>query len=241
MLMNTFPLMFKRRAAKIKGGELLSSVVLRLEIKEETEICLGVFADAFIVDWGDGKSGNQVKHYYDQPGCYTLKVVGAAIHALDLSKMHLQEVFFENCIWLEHLRCNQNQLKELHLAQLPELMTLDCSDNQLEKLDLQRNNCLHWLDCSRNSLRVLSVCPGSQLVYLYCSCNQLKELDFSVCKKLFCLDIGYNNLEAQELNICFAGLPLVKGMVRPGIMLEGNPGDKMCKLDILRIKGWDIT
>ena len=92
MPMNTFPIMFGRRSVKIKSGDLLSAVRLKLEIKKETEICLGIFADAFIIDWGDGESGTQFEHYYEQPGYYTLKIVGAAIHALDLSKIHLKEL-----------------------------------------------------------------------------------------------------------------------------------------------------
>ena len=241
MPMNTFPIMFGRRSVKIKSGDLLSAVRLKLEIKKETEICLGIFADAFIIDWGDGESGTQFEHYYEQPGYYTLKMVGAAIHALDLSKIHLKEIVFENCIWLEHLRCSQNQLRELSLDQLPELVTLDCSGNHLEELNLEKNNCLHWLDCSRNALYSLKLSPVSQLAYLYCSCNHLKELNFSMCKKLYCLDIGYNELQAQELNICFAGLHQVRGALRAGIMLEGNPGDQKCKLDILHIRGWVIS
>lgn len=238
--MNTFPLFFKRRSCYGKEGDLLNYALLTIEIEAETEICLDIAADTFFIDWGDGDSGYILKHRYENAGMYKVRLIGIAIHRLELSKANLVELDLEKCGGLEYLSCAYNRLKFLNLSFCPCMTILDCSHNELEALHLKEMDRLCFVDCSANQLEECQVTDCNHLLYFYASHNRLQELRISSCKDLVCLDIGENNFAPSEMNRFIDSLPAVsRGAC---IMIDKNPGGgKDYQTATLRDKGWSIV
>lgn len=238
--MNIYPILFNRRNYQGREGDQLGFIVMCISLQEETDICLGINAMTFMVDWGDGCSDHKNLHHYEQAGKYKVRIIGFSICLLDVSKCHVVELSLERCPWLEMLLCAHNHLKKLELPNYLDLVFLDCSDNELSEFRLSERNVLQRLDCSKNKLKLLDLSGCEALVYLYGSFNRLQHLDLSPCGQICSVDVGYNALELAGLHQLFDTLPDMKGR-NAAIMMERNPGcSKDCNTDVLHQKGWCI-
>lgn len=240
--MKDIPFVFRRRCYEIKEKKLISVIRMTVNIEAETEVYIGISAMSFIIDWGDGQADSAFCHRYEQGGEYQVTIVGAAIHALNLSKTFISELILGECIWLQHLICTYNKLEQLDVTGCINLMILDCSyNNRLTDLKLGQLGNLVMLDCSYNNLKFLLVNGCSELLYLYCAENNLTSLDLSSNRALREVDLGNNKMEAKQLEQCFNTLPLIPQQAIAGIMLDGNPGTFDCTFSVLKQKGWQIV
>lgn len=238
--MDELPWIFKRRSFQTPQGEQLGMISMQVKAGEGIEICPVVEATTFLVDWGDGCSDYSQCHCYEQEGVYRVRIVGSAIHALDVSKCRLTDLQIGKCPGLQHLNCAHNFMTHLEIGSSSALVTLDCSDNALTALELTDAGSLFSLDCSRNYLTRLKLERCEQLYYLYCADNELSDISLDGCTNLSCVDIGYNHLDAAALNRFFALLP---DRPKAAILLEQeNLGcGKACDPELLRRKGWIIV
>ena len=78
---------------------------------------------------------------------------------------------------LTSLECEENQLTELDLSNVPNLTTLWCYQNQLTELDLSSVPGLTTLYCSANQMSKLELSAVPNLVNLHCETNLITELD----------------------------------------------------------------
>jgi hypothetical protein len=80
---------------------------------------------------------------------------------------------------LTFLLCDELELVELNLTNVPELIGLNVNRNQLAKLDLSHVPKLIWLNCYDNKLTELDLFSVPGLTYLSCGSNKLTKLDLS--------------------------------------------------------------
>ena len=240
--MGYLPFIFKRRTGEEKQGDLLGFIVLKVCVPGETDICIGIESAAFLIDWGDGISDNLMQHRYEQAGEYTLRIVGTAIHWLDISKCHVAGIYLRKCFWLEQLLCDHNHLQILDISHCPALRVVDCAYNVLVGLRLGRGQSLKSLDCSHNVLQHLEIGHCKQLKCFYSAFNLLTQLDFYGCEQIRCVDIGNNRFTAEGLNRLYESLPELNIPDTAAVMLEQSSGaDRKSALDLFYRKVWKIV
>ena len=120
----------------------------------------------------------------------------------------LTELNLTNCVQLQKLICNSNELTKLDLTGITQLRDLDCYSNFLTELDISNCVQLRSLICFGNKLSELNLTKCKQLEYLSCGSNynitkldltdltQLKKLD---CSRSFLTELDLTNLtQLQE-------------------------------------------
>ena len=172
-------------------------------------------------------------------------------NAIDVSNKGISSLKgIEHFIYLEDLKCADNNLTSLDVSKLPRLITLECNRNQLTSLNVTKEKeyyRLHKLDCSQNQLAWLDI-PQGVHEELNCSYNQLTSLDFSNCSDwLHKINISHNRIDAF-MTETLESLPDVtegywKGNnVSYSISISGGTtNDNVCtgaQADIAKNKGW---
>lgn len=240
--MSMFPFPFKRRTCEDKCCDSMGIVVLKVKVLDETFIHFFIDSGALLIDWGDGISTYETFHTYSQGGEYTVRIVGAEINTLDVSRCHVLEIDVNGCEWIEYLNCSGNMLKKLNVSGCRWLMELDCSVNELKELHFSGSANLRVLDCHQNILERLSLEGCENLLCFYGSMNEIRELNLECCRELRCVDIGGNNFETKNLNRFFALLPMRDESDDARIMCDLNRGYGLdCDLELLREKGWNAV
>lgn len=102
--------------------------------------------------------------------------------------------------WLTFLLCDELELVELDLTNVPELIGLNVNRNQLAKLDLIHVPKLIWLNCYDNKLTELDLSNVPGLTYLSCGSNKLSKLDLSSVPGLTKLMCHTNLLTGLDLS-----------------------------------------
>lgn len=236
--MSALPWIFKRRSYELQESDPLGMIRMLVYVEEGMVVYPVVHAQTYFIDWGDGCSDGERSHCYEQAGHYRIRIVGMAIHAVDVSKCSVYELYTEECPGIRHLNCAHNQLSRLDVSRNFCLVTLDCSDNWLTELEIRKADELIWLDCSDNKLNQLVWQSCKKLLYLYCSGNKLHRIVPENSKYLHCIDIGYNQMSGEDLNRFFGRLPYTHNAA---ILIEQDlPDEKNCQLDMLRQKEWHI-
>lgn len=235
------PIVFRRRSVQNSLLDPLAKVKIKICTEEDGhKVQIGIAAKVFLVDWGDGVADHSVTHVYEQKGCYRIRIIGAEITLLDISKCGVTRLHLARCYYLEHLNCGYNRLQDLNVIGCCNLITLDCQGNELTRLQVGQQDQLLFLECSNNQLTSLKLNSLFRLQYLYCACNKFHMLDLQANSQLWCVDIGKNCLNRQELKILFEKLPLRKEGAQ--IMCDENPGyTAQCDFEILQQKGWQIV
>ena len=101
---------------------------------------------------------------------------------------------------LSFLSCDELELVELDLTNVPELIGLKVNRNLLAKLDLSYVHRLIWLDCYGNVLTELDLSNVPGLTYLSCGSNRLTKLDLSSVPGLAKLMCHTNELTELDLS-----------------------------------------
>lgn len=240
--MSDFPFMFRRRTCEVKNCDALGFVTFKIKVEDDTEIRFFISATTVLVDWGDGLSTYETSHRYAQGGIYDVRVMGAEINMLDISRCYVLQLELAYCPWLEHLICSGNKLTFLDISACEWLVGLECAMNELTELNIGKNMRLQFLDCNLNQLRRLNLSACEKLVYLFCCTNEISELDLSKCLNIRCVDIGNNCFAAEELDVFFKTLPELQKNREARIMCDLNSGyTNECNLSLLSAKGWVLV
>jgi len=78
---------------------------------------------------------------------------------------------------IEALECENNNLSQIDLFNVPNLRQLNCSNNLITALDVSSYNNLKTLFCSANQIETLDFANNPMLYNLNCSNNQLLSLN----------------------------------------------------------------
>lgn len=237
--MGTRPVILPRRSYRHKNVAREGCVRFRVEVSCATGMLIGLSAEAFRVDWGDGKADDDLMHTYDFGGSYDVVISGIAINQLNLSHCWLKSIDLSECPWLEYVDVSFNFLTRLDVSCCPNLTVLLCGHSLIRKLEL--GDSLPWLvylDCSSNQLEKLKFPQTCGLQYLQADRNQLSELDFKNCPDLSCLDMADNALYPSALQRALDSLPEVSSRVPAWVVYELNPFWEDVEDEHLRKKGW---
>jgi len=114
--------------------------------------------DNFSINWGDGnieghdgyRSSNPIpvtmKHKYDIPGKYTIKIEEDSLASLDISGIKgIYEVNLKGCEKLEELKCGNTEISKLELVDCKKLKYLACNNTNISVLDLSGSPDLEYL------------------------------------------------------------------------------------------------
>lgn len=115
---------------------------------------------------------------------------------------------------LKTLFCYENTLGALDVTQNASLVELQCYTNLMTSLDVSNNDLLSFLACGNNPLGSLNLSQNTSLNTLHCNSAQLSSLDVSQNVLLIILECSDNNLTtlnvAQNLALktlkCFENL-----------------------------------
>lgn len=103
---------------------------------------------------------------------------------------------------LNKLKCNNNQLTGINIANCINLTDLDCYGNRLTKLNLTNCTGLKKLACYNNQLTDLNLTNCTGLSVLHCQENQLTELKVNDCASLTILACYNNRLNILDCSNC---------------------------------------
>jgi len=155
----------------------------------------------------------------------------------------------EHFLYLEELKCADNNLTSLDVSKLPRLRNLDCHSNQLTSLNVTKEKehySLFTLDCYLNQLTRLDI-PQGVHEKLNCSYNKLTYIDFSHCSySLHNIYIYHNRIDAFMTETLESLLDVTesKGSDSYRISISSSTtNDNVCtgaQADIARNKGWDV-
>jgi surface protein len=131
---------------------------------------------------------------------FTSDVSGLA--SLDVSNKNISNLTgIEDFIGLTELRCNDNSLTALNIANNTALTTLDCYNNSLSALNVEVNVALLELTSHHNNYNTLDVSNNALLTKLYCGSSNLTSLDISnntALADFSCSSSSLNNLDVSN-------------------------------------------
>ncbi len=116
------------------------------------------------------------------------------------------------------LSCENNQLSEMRIKDLPTLRFLYCENNEIQELDLRQVVNIETLSCYSNKLNILDLSACKKLKELRCAKNELKALDLSNTPLLSDLSCYENKLESLDLSkvpgltVIFCGTNALKNL-----------------------------
>ena len=237
--MRTIPVILPRRSFRCKNVAREGCRRFQVEVTDATGIMIGVAANVFWIDWGDGNMDSDLMHTYEKAGAYEVVISGIDINQLNLSHCWLRSIDLSACPWLEYINVSFNFLKELDVSCCPYLTVLLCERNLLRKLKLGDNlPWLVYLDCSCNLLGQLEFPSDCGLQYLLADSNQLVCLHFRNCPYLYCADIADNIMQPPALQEALDSLPTVPAELSALVMYELNPAFwQVDEMQLLK-KGW---
>ncbi len=216
---------------KTEGWEVAFTIEYKGDKEEVTRIELAGVGEAQIY-WGDSmvrdlsldwrlkmKVGEEreindskvVKHVYEAPGKYRVRMVGKTGGSLIWFKcqqdgikenIYLTTLDVSRCPGLEFLYCRNNRIARLKVGGLTELKELDCGNNELTELDVTQNKELEGLECFGNRLEELNISQNSKLKKLDCDENRLSRLEVDNNTELTLLWCHSNRIERLELGSC---------------------------------------
>ena len=105
---------------------------------------------------------------------------------------------------LEYLRCENNLISNINIAQNTNLKFLECQNNQLTNLDVTQNTSLLRIFCFNNQITNLNLSQNPLLIMLYCSSNLITTLNISPLSNLIWLACQANlltNLDVSNNNL----------------------------------------
>lgn len=237
--MRSIPMILPRRSYRHKNVAREGCVRFRVEVMAGVGIMIGLSAEAFWVDWGDGKADSDLIHTYEATGGYDVVVSGVAINQLNLAHCWLKSIDLSECPWLEYIDVSFNFMTKLDVSYCPYLSVLLCGHGLI--LQLRLGNSLPWLvylDCAWNRLELLDFPRNCGLLYLQADGNQLVCLHFQNCPDLRCVDIADNTLQPHALQKALDSLPDVSSGECAYVMYELNPSFWKVNDEQLRKRGW---
>lgn len=237
--MKTIPVILPRRSWRRKTVSREGCIRFRIKVFAGTGMMIGLSAEAFWVNWGDGVSDSDLIHTYKSAGTYDVVISGLAINQLNLAHCWLQTIDLSGCPWLEYVDVSFNFLTELDISACPYLTGVLCERNLLR--ELQMGECLPWLfylDCSINLLESLKFPRACALQYLVAHSNNLLNLNFRNCPDLCSVDIADNLLEPDVLHQLLDSLPVVEPDRQAWVMYGQNPLFWQVDEEQARGKGW---
>lgn len=237
--MRTIPVILPRRSCRRKPVVREGCVRFKVSVCAGTGMLVGLSAEVFWIDWGDGKSDSDLIHTYETAGVYEVVISAIALNQLNLSRCWLKSVDLSDCPWLEHLDVSFNFLAKLDVSACPYLSVLSCSRNLLQELELgERLPELIWLDCSHNLLYELKLPRVCGLQYLMAHTNQLQGVNCRNCLDLCCVDVAGNEMRPRALEETLDSLPTLEPGVHAWVMFEQNPLFWQVDEERVRKKGW---
>lgn len=237
--MGTIPVILPRRSCRQKNVAREGRVRFRVEVSDLTGLFVGLSAESFWIDWGDGTVDDDLMHTYDFAGSYDVVISGSAINQLNLARCWLKSIDLSECPWLEYLDVSFNFLTKLDVMCCPYLIVLLCGHSLIRELEMgDRLPWLVYLDCSCNQLERLEFPSICGLQYLQADRNQLSNLDFRNCPELHNVDMADNAIPPLALQDALDSLPVVSPGVSAWVMYEFNPFCEELQEEQVRKKGW---
>lgn len=218
-----------------------SVVQMLTEIKGVRNIKLGIKADSFCVDWGDGINNNKMSHLYAANGSYSIKIKAENLVHLCAFACGLTGLKITRGEELRVLECGFNKLTCLSVKELECLEFLECVGNNLKKLDVRKCRQLKGVNCNYNHLEDLKLAGCKNILRLLCKGNRLKQLDLIGCERLERLDCSMNFLTAPVLDKLAKQVPFYRNGFTNGVVFLGeNPGTGDCLIGEWNLKGWNV-
>ena len=160
------------------------------------------------IDWGDGTSGTELSHFYNEADIYQVVVSenykmiyplkSISIGRYEDQNIHITQVDVREAPLLEKLYVQRGEFTQLDISRNTELRQLECSYNaQLTNLDISNNTALRWLYCYDNRLTSLDVSNNPNLTQVYCDNNCIPLVDLYKISQRD--DITYKELGLQTL------------------------------------------
>lgn len=237
--MKEFPMISTRYSFRHKTVTREGSIRFQTVMTASASLLIGLSAEMYWVDWGDGVVDTGQCHRYDSAGTYEVVISGMAINHLNLAHCFVKWIDLSGCPWLEYVDISFNFLIRLDVSACPYLIVLLCSRNLLRELKL--GDSLQWLvylDCSVNQLRMMEFPVACGLRYLLADSNQLKELDFLHCPDLCCVDIADNVILPAAMESVVDSLPVMEDDSEAYMLYELNPLYWQVDEEEMRRKGW---
>ena len=228
------------------GSVALGTITMKTA--KSGNVILLITGNNITIDWGDGTietKGDlvwwQCNHNYTIATERTIAITGENIYDLFCENIELTELDVTNIPSLYRLRCSGNQLSELDISNNAALVELLCWSNQLTELNISTNALLEMLSCGSNKISVLDVSKHTALEQLYCDGNELTSLNVSAAHTgLLQVHCTNNKLDAAALNALFNSLPTV---AEGWIFVGGNPGFEVGVYNpaLATSKGWEVS
>ncbi len=114
--------------------------------------------------------------------------------------------------------CDNNQLSEMRINDMPTLRFLYCENNEIQDLDLRQVVNIETLSCYSNKLSNLDLSACKKLKEIRCAKNELTALDLSNTPLLSDLSCYENKLESLDLSkvpwltVIFCGTNALKSL-----------------------------